>query len=100
MSKNKKKFDLTNLVHHGLIKEGETLCFVSDPKQTCTVTKMPNHEFKVTVGKSEAITIHAFAQKCLGQEPPDHASKWIKNQAGKTLYDLWQEDLGAASEAA
>jgi len=84
----KKKFDLTHLVHEGLLKDGETLYFVSDPKMTCIISKQPNHEFKVTVAK-ETMTIHAYAQKCLGQEPPDHASKWFRTAGGKTLYELW-----------
>lgn len=88
MSKKKNKFDLTGLVHDGLVKDGETLCFVSDPGKSCVVKKQPNGEFKVMV-KNETMTVHAFAQKCLGQEPPDHASKWVRNQAGKSLYDLW-----------
>lgn len=99
MSKKGKKFDLTKLVHHGAVKEGETLCFVSDPSKTCRVVKQPNGEFKVAVGK-ETITVHAFAQQCLGQEPPDHATRWVRNQAGKTLYDIWQFDVEGASEAA
>jgi hypothetical protein len=91
MSKKKNKFDLTNLVHQGYIKEGQTLFYVSDPKKTCKVVKQPNGEFKVQVGP-ETMTIHAFAQKCLGQEPPDHASKWFRTEGGKTLYDLWHAD--------
>ena len=97
MSK-KNKFDLMQLVHNGYLKDGETLFFVSDPTHTCTVTKQPNNEYKVIVGK-ETTTIHAFAQKCLGQEPPDHASKWVRTQAGKSLYDLWHagEDYAEAA---
>ncbi len=91
VSKKKNKFDLTHLVHNGDLKDGETLYFVSNPKMTCKVTKMPNHEFKVTY-EGETITIHAFAQKCLGQEPPEHASRWLRNGNGKTLYELWHAD--------
>lgn len=98
MSK-KNKFDLTTLVHDGYVKEGEKLYFVSDPTKTCTVTKMPNHEFKVTVPEGKPCTIHAFAQTCLGSEPPNHASIWIRNATGKSLYDLWSsakdEDIAA-----
>ncbi len=90
MSK-KHKFDLTALVHRDFIKNGETLFFVSDPKMTCVVTKQPNGEYKV-VAKGETMTIHAFAQKCLGVEPPDHASKWFRTSAGKTLYEFWHAD--------
>lgn len=90
MSK-KHKFDLTKLVHDGHIKDGQTLFFVSEPKMTCTVVKQPNHEYKVVVGK-ETMTIHAFAQKCLGQEPPDHAAKWFRTEKGKTLFELWHSD--------
>lgn len=92
MSKKKNKFDLTALVHEGFVKAGETLRFVSDDQQQGVVTKMFNGEYKVTVGK-EIMTVHAFAQKCLGTEPPDHASKWFKTTQDKTLYDLWQNSL-------
>ncbi|MBI2712110.1 MAG: hypothetical protein HYX41_04495 [Bdellovibrio sp.] len=87
----KHKFDLTHLVHQGSLKDGETLSYVSDPKMTCVVTKQPNGEFKVVANK-ETMTVHAFAQKCLGQEPPDHATKWLKASNGKTLYELWHAD--------
>jgi len=87
MSK-KNKFDLTSLVHQEHLKNGETLYFVSDPNQTCVVTKQPNGEYKV-VAKGETQTIHAFAQKCLGTDPPDHASKWFRNAGGRTLFELW-----------
>jgi hypothetical protein len=96
VSKKKNKFDLTHLVHEGVLKEGQTLFYVSDPSKSCVVTKQPSHEFKVTVG-AETLTIHAFAQRCLGTEPPDHATKWIRTESGKTLYDLWHaDDLEAA----
>ena len=96
MSK-KNKFDLTHLVHGGYLKEGETLYYVSDPSKICKISKQPNGEYKVLCG-SETLTIHSFAQRCLGQDPPDHASKWLKNQTGKTLYELWQS--GVMDEAA
>ncbi|MFL5812617.1 MAG: hypothetical protein ACJ763_03495 [Bdellovibrionia bacterium] len=92
MSKKKNKFDLTHLVHDGSLKDGQVLFFVSDPKKTCKITKQPNGEFKVIVGTgagAETMTVHAFAQKCLGMDPPDHASKWFRTESGKTLYDLW-----------
>lgn len=91
MSKKKKKFDLTSLVHEGYVKDGQPLFFVSDPSKTCKISRQPNGEFKVLVGK-DTMTIHAFAQLCLGQEPPDHATKWLRTQEGKTLYDLWHSD--------
>lgn len=97
MSKKKNKFDLTHLVHDGMVKEGETLYFVSDPKMVCVVKKMPSHEYKVE-HKNEIMTIHAAAVKFLGTEPPDHACRWLRNSGGKTLYELWQNTL--AEEAA
>ncbi|NUM88963.1 MAG: hypothetical protein HUU37_07150 [Bdellovibrionales bacterium] len=97
MSK-KHKFDLTHLVRAGYLKEGETLYFVSDPKFTCTVHKMPNHEYKVEY-KKEVLTLHAVAQKFLGTEPPDHASRWVRTSSGKTLYEIWQEDVGGEQAA-
>jgi hypothetical protein len=88
VSKKKHKFDITHLVHDGSLKDGQTLYYVSDPSKTCKLAKQTNGEYKVTSG-AETMTVHAFAQKCLGQEPPDHASKWLRTEAGKTLYDLW-----------
>jgi hypothetical protein len=92
MSK-RNKFDLTNLVHHGVVPNSAKLAFVSDPSKTCTVHKMPNNEYKVLGRDGKPTTIHAFVQECLGQEVPDHASKWLKTPSGKTLYELWQEDI-------
>jgi hypothetical protein len=91
VSKKKNKFDLTHLVHNGSLKDGQMLYYVSDPKKTCKIAKQPNGEFKVTVG-AETMTIHTFAQKCLGQEPPDHATKWLKTENGKILYDVWHAE--------
>jgi len=98
VSKKKKKFDLTHLVHDGSLKDGQTLFYVSDPSKTCVIAKQPNGEYKVTVSK-ETMTVHAFAQKCLGQEPPDHAAKWLRTENGKSLFDLWhaEEDYQAAA---
>jgi hypothetical protein len=90
MSK-KHKFDLTHLVHHGELKDGQTLFYVSDPSKSCIVAKQPNGEYKVVVGE-ETMTVHAFAQRCLGTEPPVHATKWLKTESGKTLYDIWHAD--------
>jgi len=87
----KNKFDLTGLVHHGYLKDGQELFFVSDPAKFCKVTKQPNGEFKVTVNK-ETLTVHAFAQRCLGMDPPDHASKWFRTKDGKTLFELWHAE--------
>lgn len=98
MSKKKNKFDLTHLVRDGIVKEGETLYFISDPKHTCTVKKMPDHEFKVE-HKKEIFTVHAMSVKFLGQEPPGHACRWLRNEKGMTLYELWQQSL-ASEEAA
>lgn len=97
MTKKKNKFDLTHFVHDGNLKEGQTLFFVSDPNKKCRISKQPNGEFKVQMG-NETLTIHAFAQRCLGEDPPDHATKWIRTESGKTLYDLWHEqDLADAA---
>jgi len=92
MSKKKNKFDLTHLVHDGIVKDGETLYFISDPKHSCVVKKMPNHEYKVEC-QGEVLTVHAVSTKFLGTEPPDHACRWLRNASGKTLYELWQESL-------
>ena len=91
MTKKKNKFDLGHLVHNGDLKDGQTLVYVSDPKMTCKITKQPNGEYKVVAGL-ETMTVHAFAQRCLGTDPPDHATKWLRTESGKTLYDLWHAD--------
>ncbi len=93
MSKKKGKFDFTKIVHEGLVKEGEKLFFVSDPSKFCIVQKQPNGEFKVFADEVTT-TVHAFAQKCLGMDPPDHATRWFKTQSGKTLYEVWQDFEG------
>jgi len=98
MSK-KKKFSLTHLVHAGYLKEGETLQFVSDPKKTATIIKHPSGEFKLDC-EGETKTVYQVAEHFLGTEPPDHASRWLKTQAEKTLYEIWQADLEAIAEAA
>lgn len=99
MSKKKGKFDLTALVHQGALKEGQKLMFVSDPAKFCTIMKMPNNEYKVKTGDKvvEVMTIHAFAQKCLGMDPPDHATKWLKTENNKTLYEIWHADDAIAA---
>ena len=90
MSK-KHKFDLSHIVHDELLKEGDKLYFVSDPKFFAVITKHPSGEYKVKFN-NEIVTIHAVAQKCLGQEPPDHATKWFRAENGKTLFEIWQLD--------
>lgn len=97
MSKKKNKFDLGSLIHDGLLKDGQTLFYVSNPSKKCKIAKQPNGEFKLQTDK-EAMTVHAFAQWCLGQEPPGHASKWLRTEQGKILFDLWhQNDLADAA---
>lgn len=97
MSKKKNKFDLTQMIHEGGIRDGEILHFVSDPTKTCQVTKQPNGEYKVCA-KGETYTVHGFAQYCLGVEPPVHATKWLRTGDGRIVYDIWhQEDLAQAA---
>ena len=88
MSKKKGKFDLSRLVHDGVIKEGETFFFVSDPAHSFKVVKQPNGEFKILTPEGMT-TVHAFSVKCLGTEPPEHASRWFRNEKGATMYQLW-----------
>ena len=91
MSKKKNKFDLGALVHDGCIKDGETFYFVSNPALTFTVNKQPNNEYKIKTADG-VTTVHAFAAKCLGTEPPDHASRWFRNDKNVTLYQFWKAD--------
>ena len=89
MSKKKGKFDLTRLVHDGFVKDGETFFFVSNPSMNCKVVKQPTGES--TVSTADGITtVHAVAVKCLGTEPPEHASRWFRNEKGHTFYEIWQ----------
>ena len=89
MSKKKGKFDLTGLVHDGFLKDGEKIFFVSNTDLFATVQKQHNNEYKILTPDGVS-TVHAFAQKCLGTEPPDHASRWFQNAKKETLYQLWQ----------
>ena len=89
MSKKKGKFDFTGLVHDGFLKEGEKIYFVSNPTFFATVQKQPSGEYKVSTPDG-VTTVHAFATKCLGMDPPDHASRWFRNEKNQTLYQLWQ----------
>ncbi|MEK6706149.1 MAG: hypothetical protein AABZ06_10195 [Bdellovibrionota bacterium] len=101
MSKKKNKFDLSHLVHGGYVKDGQILYYVSDPSRACRIARQPNGEYKVISDSKETMTVYAFVQQCLGQDPPDHASKWLKTDGGKTLYDLWStEEYEEYSEAA
>jgi hypothetical protein len=88
------KFDLSDLVHAGLLKDGESIFFVSDPAKVASITRLPNGEFRVTL-EGEPVSVHAAAQQFLGQEPPNHASQWFRNQSGRTLYQLWQDRISA-----
>ena len=93
----KQKFDLGTLIKAGYLKEGDHLYFVSNEDFTCVVEKNHGHEYKLKQG-SQTYTVHALCEEWLGTEPPGHASKWLRNDEGKTLYDLWQlslEDMAA-----
>jgi hypothetical protein len=90
MSK-KHKFDLSHIVHSKLLKEGDKLYFVSDPKLYCTVVKHPGGEYKVEF-QGEMMTLHQCAHKCIGMDPPDHASKWFRTESGKSVFELWELD--------
>lgn len=102
MSKKKGKFDLTALVHDGYLKEGQTLFFVSDASKTCKIQKFPNGEFKVKIetGKVvELMTLHQYATKLLGMDPPDHAAKWFRTEDNKIIFDIWHAHDEAAEAA-
>jgi len=88
----KNKFNLAQLLQDGLVKESQKIIFVSDPTKFCTVKKMPNGDCKLETKKGET-TVHHFAQECLGQDPPDHAAKWLRTENGVTLYELWQKTI-------
>ncbi len=83
------KFDLHKLTQSGYLAQGDTLAFVSDPAKTCTVTKA-NGLTKV-MHQSQPTSLHAFVTTCLGDEPPNHASSWVRSPQGKTLAELWSQ---------
>ena len=85
----KQKFDLTQLVHGGFLVSGEKVFFVVDPSKVGAVVKAPNGEYKLDF-EGDPISVHAAAQKYLGQEPPNHGANWIRKDNGKTLYEVWQ----------
>ena len=85
----KQKFDLTQLVHSGFLSDGEKVYFVSDPSKDAAIAKQANGEYKLSCA-GEPITVHMAAQRFLGQEPTNHASQWLRNESGKSLYDIWQ----------
>lgn len=91
MSK-KGKFDLGALINEGLIQEGEKLFFVSDQTLSGSVVRHVNGEFRIDV-EGNALSPHAVTHRFLGQEPPTHASHWLKNEKGETLFSLWQKAL-------
>ena len=99
MSKKKKSLDLTKLVREEQIQNGEKFYFVSDPAKWFIVAKQPNNEYKIQTPEG-VTTIHAYAQACLGSEPPTHASHWFKNDKGKTLYEIWHANDDADEYAA
>jgi hypothetical protein len=88
----KQKFDLGHLVHTGSLKNGEKVYFVVDPSKAGSVVKAPNGEYKLDFD-GDTISVHAAAQKFLGQEPPTHGANWLRNDGGKTLFELWQATL-------
>jgi hypothetical protein len=98
MSHNKKKFDLAHLVSKGLLTEGESIFFVSDPAKSAVIRRQPNHEYKIE-DNGTVTTVHAFVQRVLGQEPPDHASKWLRTAGNKILFDLWKQSLDDSADA-
>lgn len=85
----KQKFDLTQLVQSGVLKSGEKIYFVVDPSKVGAIIKAPNGEYKLDF-EGEPISVHAAAQKYLGQEPPTHGAHWLRQETGKTLYEVWQ----------
>lgn len=97
MSHSKNKFDLTHLIQKGLLTDGQTIFFVSDSSKSGVIKRQPSHDYKVDENGT-LTTVHAFVQRHLGQEPPDHASKWVRTSSNKTLYDLWQESITTSDE--
>ena len=89
MARKGNKFDLSSLVQSGIISDGEKIFFVSDPAKAGSITKAPGGDYKLNCD-GDVVSIHAAAQKFLGQEPPNHASQWLRTHSGETLYQLWQ----------
>ena len=89
MSRNKQKFDLTQLVQSGVLKNGEKVYFVVDPSKVGDIVKAPNGEYKLNFD-GDPMSVHAAAQKFLGQEPPTHGANWLRKDNGKTLFEIWR----------
>ena len=88
----KNKFDLTALVKNGYLAEGEILYFVSNSDCTCVIEKTPTNEYKLKENGGVK-TVHTVCVEWLGTEPPGPANKWLRNEGGETLYELWQQSL-------
>jgi hypothetical protein len=90
MSNPKYKLDFNTLVVDGYIQEYETLYFTSKQQIYFQVVKLANNSYGLRVeGYDDGeLSLLDFVTKCLGQDPPDHSSKWIVNNRGKTLYEL------------
>ena len=86
----KQKFDLSQLVQAGYLKSGDKVYFVVDPTKVGAVVKAPNGEYKLNFDGEDPLSVHAAAQKFLGQEPPTHGANWLRQENGKTLYEVWQ----------
>lgn len=81
--------DLEQLVKNGFLKKGETLFFVCDPQSTCTIAKADSGEYKLKQG-SQIFSVQELCEEWLGSDFEDDPHNWIRNDAGKTLFDLWQ----------
>ncbi len=90
----KNKFDLKALVNKGYVKNGDVLVLISDETKSCVIVHHPGGEYKVQKPSDlkSMMTVSQFVQECLGMEPTDHYSKWLKAPNGKTLFDLWHAD--------
>jgi len=85
------EFSLTNLVHEGHLQQGQTLYFVSGMGQKrCTIEEQ-GKDYQLIDGAGMAVSAQAFVTECMGTDPVDHPTKWIRTEDGKLLFDLWHE---------
>lgn len=83
------KIDLNTLVKTGYLNKGDTLFFVCNPECTCTIAKGDSGEYKLKHG-SQIFTVEELCEEWLGSDFDDDPHNWIRNDAGETLFDLWQ----------
>ena len=91
----KGKFDLGEMVAERRLWAGQEVFFVANPKLSAKVIYTEDYSHKgswLLQREDRRMSVHQFACICLGMDPPDHATKWLRTESGTTLYDLWHAE--------